>query len=308
MATVTVRRKPTYAELEAKVKELQDALVIAEKNKCLRDIGWDMLHNQIETLERQNRSLSVDLTYSRNLTEELNEQITADAAEITELKADRQIALDEVDRLRARLAEKEKANETATKAAMEMAEMLVKANTERDEARSEAEDLKLEVQERDFRIDELEKQTEWLRDKNEEWAKVAADQKDTITNYEVVIAELQKDVKFWKKAADENAEGWKHSEAELSKMTQEKDKLRQAVDEISEQSADFCAKAQYEEERAEALDAANQKLYAQVLGQRDAMDHLQRQLKANEESYMDLWDKYLPLERACKEIVEVFQK
>lgn len=119
MATVNVRRKPTYAELEAKVKELQDALFIAERNKALREAGWDILHKRIAELERENRGLQMKLDgedyfgaelkrqneelkiankvlQTRNqeadrLIAELNDQVTADEEEIAGLKADKEI-------------------------------------------------------------------------------------------------------------------------------------------------------------------------------------------------------------------------
>lgn len=295
MATVTVRRKPTYTELEAKVKELQDALFIAEKNRALREAGWDMLHKRIAELERQNRSLDVDLTYARNLTEELNEQITADSAEITELKADLDISTAEIERLRARMAEKDKTNNIAVRATSELADMVVAARTERDSARTEAEDLRLELMERECRIDELEKQVEWLRDKNEEWANVATDQKSTIINYEAVISDLQKDVAMWRTAADTNITLAKEVQDELTAMTQERDKLRTAVDEISEQSADCCANAQYWEDQAHKLEAEMKAGHAEV-------DTLRRQLKANEEEYHNLRKMYVELRDAANTV------
>ena len=74
------------------------------------------------------------------------------------------------------------------------------AVAERDNARAEAANLNLELMERDCRVDELEKQVEWLRDKNEEWAQIANDQKATIVNYEAVIQSLQEEVERWKRS------------------------------------------------------------------------------------------------------------
>lgn len=132
MAIVTVRRKPTYAELEAKIQEFQDALVIADKNKALREMGFNMLHKQVEELQQANRSLRMKLD------QELQE------------------------------------GAKKAKTIIEIIELLVNATAERDEARNEAGDLSLEVQERNFRIDELEKQNKWLRERNEELVKIAA--------------------------------------------------------------------------------------------------------------------------------------
>ena len=78
--------------------------------------------------------------------------------------------------------------------------MMLDARKELEASRAEAEDLHMELMERDCRVDELEKQVEWLRDKNEEWAQVANDQKATIVNYEAVIQSLQEEVERWKRA------------------------------------------------------------------------------------------------------------
>ena len=216
-------------------KDAEDALVIAKKNETLREMGWDMLHKQIEELQRENRGLRVDLSNARKLNEELSDQAEADereiadlkasreilrefreelgqevdeanrviaemATELTELKADRNIALAEIERLKGELAQKTKINDTSFKATNELAELLVAAQRERDEAREEAGNYHVELMDRDCRVAELEKQVEWLRDKNEEWAQVANDQKATIVNYEAVIQSLQEEVERWKRS------------------------------------------------------------------------------------------------------------
>ena len=204
-------------------KDAEDALVIAKKNATLREMGWDMLHKQIEELQRENRGLQMKLERAekraedtacelegakqtianlREFREELgqevdeaNRTITEMATELTELKADRNIALAEIERLRARITEKDKTNDVAVRATSELADMVVTAREERDTARTEVEDLRLELMERDCRVDELEKQVEWLRDKNDEWAQIANDQKATIVNYEAVIQSMQEEMK-----------------------------------------------------------------------------------------------------------------
>lgn len=331
MATVTVRRKPSYAELEAKVKELQDALIIAEKNKCLRDIGWDMLHSQIEELQRENRGLRVDLSNARKLNEELSDQAEADereiadlkasreilrefreelgqevdeanrviaemATELTELKADRNIALAEIERLKGELAQKNKINDTSFKATNELAELLVTAQKERDEAREEAGNYRVELMERDCRVDELEKQVEWLRDKNEEWAQVANDQKATIVNYEAVIQSLQEETERWKRIAAENVDMAKQFHQEALKAEADSKRFKEAYDALYEQFADNHANAQYWEDQAHKLEEEMKAGHAEV-------DTLRRQLKANEESYMALRTMYEELRDAATGLV-----
>ena len=88
----------------------------------------------------------------------------------------------------------------AVRTTSELVDMMLDARKELEASRAEAEDLHMELMERDARIDELEKQVEWLRDKNEEWAQVANDQKDTIINYEAVIQSLREEVERWKRS------------------------------------------------------------------------------------------------------------
>ena len=164
--------------------------------------------------------------------------------------------------------------ETATRAATELADMLVRANEEVKAARSETEDIKLELMDREFRIDELEKQVEWLQDKIDEWAKIANDQKNTIINYEAVITDFQEQEVSYQNLLSENTE-----------LISKNMDLKKALSEASEKAADFCAEAQFEKERADQLEEANKKLYAQVLAQSDAITCLQRQCAADKEDY-----------------------
>ena len=99
----------------------------------------------------------------------------------------------------------------AVRTTSKVVDMMLDARKELEASRAEAEDLHMELMERDFRVDELEKQVEWLRDKNEEWAQVANDQKNTIINYETVIQSLQEEVERWKRIAAENVATWQSS-------------------------------------------------------------------------------------------------
>ena len=312
-------------------KDAEDALVIAKKNETLREMGWDMLHKQIADLQRENRGLRVDLSNARKMNEELSEQAEADereianlkasreilqefreemgqeideanrtlaemATELTELKADRNIALAEIERLKGELAQKTKINDTSFKATNELAELLVAAQRERDEAREEAGNYRVELMERDCRIDELEKQVEWLRDKNDEWAQVANNQKATIVNYEAVITSLQEEAERWKKAAAENVEMAKQFHHEALKAEEEANRIKDSYDALYDRSADNYANAQYWEEQAHKLEEEMKAGHAEV-------DTLRRQLKANEESYMALRAMYEELRDAATGLV-----
>lgn len=298
---------------EAARKDAEDALVIAKKNATLREMGWDMLHKQIEELQRENRGLrmQVDRAEKRaednayeldaakqtiaNLQEfreelgqevdEANRTIAEMATELQELKTDRNITIAENDRLRARMAEKDKTNDIAVRATSELADMVVTARNERDTARTEAEDLRLELMERGCRIEELEKQVEWLRDKNDEWAQVANDQKNTIINYEAVIQSLQEEVERWKRIAAEDVEMAKRFHHEALVAEEEAKRLKDSHDVLYEQSASNHANAEYWEDQAHKLEVE--------------VDTLQRQLKANEEEYNNLRKMYIELRDAA---------
>ena len=87
----------------------------------------------------------------------------------------------------------------AVRTTSKVVDMMLDARKELEVSRTEAEDLRMELMERDFRVDELEKQVEWLRSKNEEWAQVANNQKN-------IIEDLQKEVERWKRIASENVD------------------------------------------------------------------------------------------------------
>lgn len=305
-------------------KDAEDALVIAKKNATLREMGWDMLHKQIEELQRENRGLRMKLERAEKRAEdtayeldsakqtiatlrefreemgqeidEANRVIAEMATELTELKADRNIALAEVERLKGEVAQKNKINDTSFKATNELAELLVAAQKERDEAREEAGNYHVELMDRDCRVDELEKQVEWLRDKNDEWAQVANDQKATIVNYEAVIASLQEETERWKRIAAENVDMAKQFHHEALKAEEEAKKFKEAYDTLYERSADNYANAQYWEEQAHKLEEEMKAGHAEV-------DTLRRQLKANEESYMALRAMYEELRDAATGLV-----
>lgn len=294
-------------------KDAEDALVIAKKNATLREMSWDMLHKQIEELQRENRGLrmQVDRAEKRaednayeldaakqtiaNLQEfcedlgqevdEANRTIAEMATEIQELKTDRNITIAENERLRARMAEKDKTNDIAVRATSELADMVVNARNERDTARTEAEDLHLELMERGCRIEELEKQVEWLRDKNDEWAQVANDQKSTIINYEAVIQGLQEEVERWKRIAAENVDMAKQFHHEALVAEEEAKRLKDSHDALYEQSASNHANAEYWEDQTHKMEAE--------------VDTLRRQLKANEEEYHNLRKMYIELRDAA---------
>ena len=125
----------------------------------------------------------------------------------------------------------------AVRTTSELVDMMLDARKELEASRAEAEDLHMELMERDCRVDELEKQVEWLRDKNEEWAQVANDQKDTIINYEAVIQSLREEVERWKRIASENVDMAKQFHHEALAAEEEYDNLRKMYIELRDAAA-----------------------------------------------------------------------
>lgn len=288
---------------EAARKDAEDALVIAKKNETLREMGWDMLHKQIEELQRENRGLRMQVDRAEKRAEDAICELDSAKQTIATLQEFREELGEEVDEanrviaemateltlLKGELTQKNKINDTSFKATNELAELLVAAQRERDEAREEAGNYHVELMERDCRIDELEKQIEWLRNKNEEWAQVANDQKATIVNYEAVIQSLQEEVERWKRIAAENVDMAKQFHHEALAAEEEAKRIKDSYDTLYERSADNYANAQYWEEQAHKLE--------------EEVDTLRRQLKANEETYMALRAMYEELRDAATGLV-----
>ena len=291
-------------------KDAEDALVIAKKNETLREMGWDMLHKQIEELQRENRGLRMQVDRAEKRAEDAICELDSAKQTIATLREFREELGEEVDEanriiaemateltlLKGELTQKNKINDTSFKAANDLAELLVAAQKERDEAREEAGNYRVELMERDCRIDELEKQVEWLRDKNDEWAQVANDQKATIVNYEAVIQSLQEEVERWKRIAAENVDMAKQFHQEALKAEADSKRFKEAYDALYEQFADNHANAQYWEDQAHKLEEEMKAGHVEV-------DTLRRQLKANEETYMALRDMYEELRDAATDLV-----
>ena len=107
-------------------------------------------------------------TYTEEHLQEVYQRL-ADAygGGIERLRNELTFAHQENERLQAQLTvEKKKASEAydlSLKASADLAARLVKAMDEADAARAEAEDLNLELMERQCRIEELERRIEWLQ-------------------------------------------------------------------------------------------------------------------------------------------------
>ena len=110
---------------------------------------------------------AADKTYTEEHLREVYQRLAnAYGGEMERLRNELAFAHQENERLRATLAvEKKKASEAydlAIKASADLGVRLARTLDERDEAREEADDLSVELMERQCRIDELERRIEWL--------------------------------------------------------------------------------------------------------------------------------------------------
>ena len=278
-------KKPTvmltadkYSSMLEEMESLRKGLDQYKSWCANMNISLTDAREQVDALRGAIARKDAEVVERSALIQELNDQIEAS-------EADRNITIAENERLRARMVEKDKTNDIAVRATSELADMVVTARNERDTARTEAEDLRLELMERGCRIEELEKQVEWLRDKNDEWAQVANDQKSTIINYEAVIQSLREEVERWKRIASENVDMAKQFHHEALVAEEEVKRLKDSYDALYEQSASNHANAEYWKDQTHKMEAE--------------VDTLRRQLKANEEEYHNLRKMYIELRDAA---------
>ena len=280
------RKDAEVVERNALIKELNDQIAASES--ALDDAHGDLVFQ--EGLQKDCEAYITELKFQVNmLTKRLEE---------SESKRDHNATL----------------YETATRAATELADMLVRANAEADKARAETEDIKLELMDREFRIDELEKQVEWLRENESNYQNLLAENTELLSRItaareiEKENVQLKLECDRWKKSAGENVEMAKDFHRQATEAEARAEGLRKTIDEIYEKEADFCAEAQFERERADQLEEANKNLYAQVLAQRDTIERLQCQRAADEEDYNTLKGMYDELHMAAQDLVTRIRK
>jgi hypothetical protein len=126
--------------------------------------GKEMINMKVVRVKAKVRK-----TYTEEyLTEVYQRLANAYGGEIERLRNELTFAHQENERLRATLAvEKKKASEAydlAIKASADLGVRLARTLDERDEAREEADDLNVELMDRECRIDELTRRIKWLED------------------------------------------------------------------------------------------------------------------------------------------------
>ena len=216
-----------------KVKVFVKTAPMTKQEKYLHDI-IDELHADLAAAEAENETLSETLEAALAAQEQtFQEKRDAERAQVCaerDLKALKTKFADtcaERDNMTAAYKQlgatvielQKKLHDNEERACDAYTELFNKSRLEREELESEIGDLRDELNDRNARIDELERQIEWLRDKNDEWAKVAATQKDIIAAHEEEKTMLEEEIKaghaevgHWKEQSSmyrHSAEQWR---------------------------------------------------------------------------------------------------
>lgn len=139
----------TKADMEREIERL------FQENKDLR-VQVGHLRDELNLSQQQSEARRQVICERDKLVQELNDQIAADEEE---------------------LAKSESESSQGMNAVVKLWEEAVK---EKNKAKERAEEYCIAAMESDCRVNELEKQLEWVRNKNEEWAAVAQGLRNTI--------------------------------------------------------------------------------------------------------------------------------
>ena len=110
-----------------------------------------------------------------------------------------------------------------------------------DEYTHDVAELKSELQDRNARIDELERQIEWLQAKNEEWAQVAASQKDVIAAQKEEKEALEDVVRAFEETRKEYEEEIHAQHVDKREWMQKYEELKTKKEADDKKSEEICA-------------------------------------------------------------------
>jgi predicted nucleic acid-binding Zn-ribbon protein len=128
------------------------------------------MEREIERLFQENKDLRVQAGH-------LHDELANAKASVEIQRGFREEMAEEIEALEKELAESQSESSQSLNA---IVDIWKKAVEEKVKAEERAEEYRIALMESDCRVDELEKQLEWMRNKNEEWAAVAQDLHNTI--------------------------------------------------------------------------------------------------------------------------------
>ena len=158
------------------------------------------MEREIERLFQENKDLRVQVGH-------LRDELENAKASVEIQRGFREEMAEEIEALEKELAKSESESSQGMSAVVKFWEEAVK---EKNRAEERAEEYHIALMESDCRVDELEKQLEWVRDKNDEWAAVAQGLRNT-------IEELEDEVDTCRHNIDGYIEGNRRMRAEYEK-------------------------------------------------------------------------------------------
>lgn len=111
---------------------------------------------------------------------------------------------------------------------------------EKNKAEERAEEYRIALMESDARVDELEKQLEWVRNKNEEWAQVAATNKDVIAAQKEEKEALEDVIRAFEETRKEYEEEIHTQHVEKREWMQKYEELKAQKEADDKKSEEIC--------------------------------------------------------------------
>lgn len=170
----------TKADMEREIEKL------FQENKDLR-LSESHLRLEVNILRQQSEARRQVICERDKLIQELNEEVQASNDELENVQCDlvdhvklQEEMCDTIDDLRTKIAHACADRDNFEAAYKQVLQWWEAAQSKAVKAEAAADEYRIAAMESDCRVNELEKQLEWARNKNEEWAAVAQDLRNTI--------------------------------------------------------------------------------------------------------------------------------
>ncbi len=169
----------TKTEMEREIERL------FQENKDLR-VYVGHLHDELSLAQQKSEARRQVICERDKLIQELNEQIQSSEDELHEQTK-------QAEKLKTKVANVCAERDNFEASYKQVLQWWEAAQSKATKAEATADEYRIALMESDCRVDELEKQLEWARNKNDEWAAIAQDLRKKVENYEksVTFAKLE---------------------------------------------------------------------------------------------------------------------
>lgn len=249
------KNRVTKSEMEQIIESL------FQENKDLR-LSESHLRDQLNIVRQQSEARRQVICERDKLIQELNEEVQASNDELENVQCDlvdhvklQEEMCDTIDNLRTKVANVSAERDNFEASYKQVIQWWGNEQTKAREAEAHAEEYRIALMESDCRVDELEKQLEWVRNKNEEWAQFAATQKDTIAAQKEEKEALEDIVRSFEETR-------KDYEEEIHAQHVEKREWMQKYEELK-------AQKEADDKKCEETCAACNERYEDVLAERN---------------------------------------